>query len=262
MVFSQNEIILMIVVVSVLLVFITILTILDIKEYKKGKKEELTGVEENESDILPKKLPEDETVYVEEETPSLQNEVVNEKENKEEEIFIEEVEAPINNEEIFIEEEKNIEDSHINTENNFLNEELNNTLNTIVDDVKTPLYNYEEEQERTAIISLNELMSKTDELYNENEFVQYDDGNEPISIDEVINMYKEPEIKEEPQLVKEVIEDKKDLYTKKESIPFISSIYGMEKNEMSFENTANFEKFDRQKNNEFMQKLKEMNENK
>ena len=45
-------------------------------------------------------------------------------------------------------------------------------------------------------------------------------------------------------------------------MPFISSIYGFENDEMSFENTANYEKMDRAKTNEFMRRLKEMNENK
>ena len=43
------------------------------------------------------------------------------------------------------------------------------------------LTNYEEEQERTAIISMEELYAKSKEMYAANELTQYqDEGNEPI----------------------------------------------------------------------------------
>jgi hypothetical protein len=53
-------------------------------------------------------------------------------------------------------------------------------------------------------------------------------------------------------------------YSKKETIPFVSSVYGIEKdnNALEFENTATYEKLDRQKYNDFVAQLKEMNENK
>lgn len=152
-----------------------------------------------------------------------------------------------------------------------LNEELSKVEETMVseDEIEKKALSFEEEQERTAIISLDELMQKSDDLYNENEVVQYDDGNEPISIDEIINMYnkeeKEINIPEVQAIVEEKNEEpvmeKKELYTKKEEIPFISSVYGIEKNEMSFENTATYEKLDREKTNEFMRELKERIEN-
>ena len=41
----------------------------------------------------------------------------------------------------------------------------------------------------------------------------------------------------------------------------VSCIYGIEKNDMTFENTANYEKFDKNRTSEFLRKLKEMNEN-
>ena len=48
---------------------------------------------------------------------------------------------------------------------------------------------FEIEQEECAIISLDELSKISNNLYDSNEFMQYDDGNEPITIDEVINNY-------------------------------------------------------------------------
>ena len=45
---------------------------------------------------------------------------------------------------------------------------------------------YEEEQEENAIISLEELVKKSKELYESNEYTQYEDeGNEPISIEDL-----------------------------------------------------------------------------
>ena len=145
-----------------------------------------------------------------------------------------------------------------------------------VDDIT----NFEAEQERTAIISLDELMKRSDELYNDNEEMQYDDGNEPISIDEVIKMFSHEEEKVEnkfSQVKEEIKEETKEIhkvydqvveeripYSKKETIPFISSVYGIEKDEnaLEFENTDTYEKLDRQNYNDFVAQLKEMNENK
>ncbi len=274
--FSQNELLLMIFVVGVLLAFITVLTILDIREYLKNKNAKLDNLFEDESvyeEIEPKKLEELEIVEV--------------SEPKEETVEIESVKEETNDADLFeefgeedynvqnliepVKEEKVVEEpisfEEVPTRIN-LNEELVKANETMVeeDDVENHIVSFEEEQERTAIISLDELLKKSDDLYSENEVVQYDDGNEPISIDEVIKMYnKEEKEVEMPEVMETVMEDdeslKKDLYVKKEDIPFISSIYGIEKNEMAFENTATFEKLDREKSNEFMRELKEKIEN-
>ena len=45
---------------------------------------------------------------------------------------------------------------------------------------------YEEEQEENAIISLDELVAKSKEMYEANEITQYaDEGNEPISLEDL-----------------------------------------------------------------------------
>lgn len=45
---------------------------------------------------------------------------------------------------------------------------------------------YEEEQEENAIISLEELVRKSKEMYESNEYTQYaDEGNEPISLEDL-----------------------------------------------------------------------------
>ncbi len=264
--FSQTEILLMIFVVSFLLIFIIILTILDIKEYRKNKNvlEFSEDVDTELEEPLQKSCDEVTIMEVEDN--------IHEK--------VEEVKNEINDNELFMEEEEIIpvkiekKEEEI-TYNDYqeempkrvnLNEELIKVEETMVEesDIDNKALSFEEEQERTAIISIDELLEKSNDLYNENEYVQYDDGNEPISIDEVINMYNKEEKEISIPEVREIVEEKKEtkeLYTKKEEIPFISSIYGVEKNEMSFENTATYEKLDRAKSNEFMRELREKIEN-
>lgn len=66
---------------------------------------------------------------------------------------------------------------------------------------------FEDEQEKNAIISLDELMEKADEIYEKNEETQYiDEGNEPISIQDLENqMKKQQEIIEKIETI-ELIE--------------------------------------------------------
>lgn len=53
----------------------------------------------------------------------------------------------------------------------------------IDDSINIALTNYEVQQEENAIISLEELISKSREMYQANELTQYaDEGNEPISL--------------------------------------------------------------------------------
>ena len=47
------------------------------------------------------------------------------------------------------------------------------------------------EQEESAIISYNELKKVSDTLYDNNEITQYDEGNEPISIAQLQEKFKE-----------------------------------------------------------------------
>ena len=285
MVFSQNEILLMIGVVSVLLICITVLTIFDVKEYLKAKKgliidepkdieyteeekkvEPITVTIEEESPLIMETTEDKEEVYLEdmdEETFEIKPEI-NPIVEEDEEIYISPVEVKETIKEmpqVEVTEPKKTLDVFEELE------EVENSLPNKKDDVT----NFEAEQERTAIISLDELMKRSNELYSDNEVVQYDDGNEPISIDEVIKMFKKDnpeevvkvEEKEVPKVFQEVVEARAP-YSKKETIPFISSVYGIEKenNALEFENTATYEKLDRAKYNDFVSQLQEMNENK
>lgn len=273
MMFSREELLLMIGVVSVLLLCISVLTILDIRDYLKAKKGTIID-EELEPRYEEEKSEPIIVTEVEETTPIV-------KEDNEDEVYFEEMEdenfevkpevAPVL-EEVLPKVEVEVPKVEVKDEKKKLDafleyEEIENNLPNKKDDVT----NFEAEQERTAIISLDELMQKSNELYSDNEAVQYDDGNEPITIDEVIKMFRKDEVvapieetKNVPETYKAVVEEEKVPYSKKETIPFVSSIYGIEKddNALEFENTATYEKLDREKYNDFVAQLKEMNENK
>ena len=145
------------------------------------------------------------------------------------------------------------------------------------------LTNYEEEQEENAIISLEELVKKSKEMYAANEVTQYaDEGNEPISLKDLEKRMKDVNTAsyEEPFIIENVVKDEivneevtpevleiesskainenvvntslvEDLTKRKfQSSPIISPIYGIEKqksinsSELELENTANYEKLD------------------
>lgn len=140
---------------------------------------------------------------------------------------------------------------------------------------------FEEKQEEDAIISLDELLEKGKSLYDSNEKTQYiDDDTAPISLEElatqaggVITHYDEPFIIENVVPKEELIENVSevmvmdDFNTVKDNnikrfknTPFISPIYGIDKRELELENTANYDKFDKEinKSNEFIMSLKDL----
>lgn len=127
------------------------------------------------------------------------------------------------------------------------------------------LTTYEEMQEKEAIISLEELLKRSKEIYENNELTQYaDEGNEPISLEDLERKVKEnidtaytenvvtaePINKEEsvetlePEIIQQLPKEKfimDDFYSIKEeqpksstayqhyqSTPIISPIYGLE----------------------------------
>ena len=140
---------------------------------------------------------------------------------------------------------------------------------------------FEEKQEEDAIISLDELLEKGKSLYDSNEKTQYiDDDTAPISLEElatqaggVITHYDEPFIIENVVPKEELLESVSevmvmdDFNTVKDNnikrfknTPFISPVYGIDKRELELENTANYDKFDKEinKSNEFIMSLKDL----
>ena len=78
----------------------------------------------------------------------------------------------------------------------------------VVEEVKNiSLTSYEEEQEENAIISLEELVRKSKDMYEQNELTQYaDEGNEPISLQDLEIKMKEYSISE-PTTVESIVEE-------------------------------------------------------
>lgn len=164
---------------------------------------------------------------------------------------------------------------------------------------KITLTSFEEEQERDAIISLEELIKRSKEMYESNEISQYDDENIPISLSdlerqiqetlqetEILDTPTEQVLIETPTIepIKEeqeqlVLEDLNTVEVSEKPIsnayktevfkisPVISPIYGIEKtrnsNDMELENTANYEKLDAEikKTNEFLATIKDLQKN-
>lgn len=255
--FTSNELMYMIIIVSGLLLIILVLTAFDVRDFVKSKKnKKIETVEDDEIEKITDEAIEDDIL----EEKTVNDDVVELIElNDEVETLdiIEELDPLEDNNEVLIEELDDFIPSKSNSEVSnviFEEEEIvpvklsklvetkdNNTmlseqekarleLEKITDELsiedessyENTITNFELEQEENAIISLDELAKISDNLYDNNEVVQYDDGNEPISIDEVIRKFN---------------------------------------SDMQFENTANYEKLDREiekNNNEFMKTLKEL----
>ncbi len=147
-----------------------------------------------------------------------------------------------------------------------------------------PLTSFEEEEEHHAIISLEELLEKGKTITQE-EIVKYEDeGNEPITIEELEARYKEEKKQEEKiEAPKKTVEQPKkkevelvEFYKPKvkpyqaanhyRPTPVISPIFGIEEQHIArekaieLENTATYEKFDKEilRTSQFVAKLKEL----
>lgn len=158
----------------------------------------------------------------------------------------------------------------------------------VIDVVQTKLDEFEQSQEENAIISLEQFNKISDRVYDENEITQYkDEGNEPISIQELEKLYNSQETKEENlEIVKpevqtikaeEVLEVKEEKLVMPENFievsprfknsPIISPVFGIDTQEkinaIELENTANLGKLDEEirKTNEFLNTLRELRKN-
>ena len=199
------------------------------------------------------------------------------------------VESPKNEEEVIKYKDEVYTESEAKAELERITEELKKLENEEKNE-NIELTKFETEQEENAIISLDELIAKGKTITEQNEVTQYqDDGNEPISIQELEERYRKEkeqvevlEVEEEPKeekpklsiddflSAKEKVTPLKEAYSEKKSTyhpsPIISPIYGIEEEPvkksttLELENTANYDKFDEEirKTNEFLSKLKEL----
>ena len=133
---------------------------------------------------------------------------------------------------------------------------------------------FELSQEENAIISLDQFNKVSDKIYNDNEITQYkDEGNEPISIQELEKLYNSNEtvIKDDinTDVKEEKIETTEAIQSKFKSSPIISPVFGIDDggdesiNNMALENTANLDKLNEEirKTNEFLNTLRELRKN-
>lgn len=208
---------------------------------------------------------------------------------------------PIQKEETitYVDEDPELEKTQAQLELQRLTEELKKAETEENDRIK--LTNFELEQEENAIISIHELMKRSNELYDKNEEIQYmDEGNEPINLEELQKRFAEKEKVETIAPIKEQVEVKpvsteqivspepiqktESKETGKfKSSPFISPVFGLEKqtsirptiqkkevvtpivheDSLELEQTADLEQLDEEirKTNEFLQVLKELQKN-
>lgn len=249
--FSEMELLIMAIVVGGLLIIIGLLTILDIKDYLKNKKKELINenVVETKKEVNSVPPVDSMTAVLEEiEVLDFDDPIVENEDKRETNLLDEESEIT------FVEATKEELKEEAKKELERITLELENIENK--DPFEDTITNFEIEQEENAIISLDELTKISNNLYDSNEFVQYDDGNEPITIDEVINKFNNNLQNEVDNtnniLVNNVMDD------------VIMPKTRMDKHSynMSFENTANYDKLDMEmrKTNDFLNSLKEMHE--
>lgn len=190
--FTKSELIIMLAIFGSIFLIVLVLTILDIIDEKKEKKlnkeieneletfeevkEEMVEVEEVNS--IPETTKVEETVIENNiEDKSVVENIIEEIDFEEEEILFEEVPTKV----------------EINYDNIVpTKKEKASILDTIEQEIsvesnfENTILNFELEQEENAIISYDELVKVSNQLYDENEIMQYDDGDEPITIEEVM----------------------------------------------------------------------------
>lgn len=179
-----------------------------------------------------------------------------------------------------------IEENSTQQETKTLEEPIEDHIIEVREEIKSPTIEeeveaFESDQEEHAIISVDELMKASENITDE-EIEEYeDDGNEPISIKELEELYKSVE---EPTKVEVKVEEQKEekitlpefeikvkpateAYDGKEfkNSSVISPVFGLKKTEESItlEHTANLDKLNEEirKTNEFLSMLKELRKN-
>ena len=121
---------------------------------------------------------------------------------------------------------------------------------------------FEKEQEKNAIISYNELKKSFDQLYSENEKIQYlEDDEIPINIEE---LYKKKETTEETNKVE--MKDFSDMRKTQQiqststfkNSPYLSPVYGIQEPPVE---TKKIPDIEIESANQFLQTLKELKNN-
>ena len=254
--FTEKELIIMLSVVCFLLLIVIILTI---SELLNRKKEIILEEEQEELSSIQKEEMIEMTTQVQEEVLENNN------------IEIQEVNEVVADEEI---ESLDLEPPMIKkietVETNLDNKEkalvelakIEDTLEHQVS-LEDTLTNLETIEEENAIISYQELLENTNELTT----VMEDDGDEPITLDEVFKLFNGNN--DDGIIINESLEalPLEEAYQGEfNSSPYLSPINGVEGENLAdiqLENTANLEKLDKEirKTNQFLNILNELKKN-
>ena len=254
--FTEKELIIMLSIVCFLLLIVIILTISDIL---KRKKEIILEEEQEELSPIQKEEMIEMTTQVQEEVLENNN------------IEIQEVNEVVTDEEI---ESLDLEPPMIKkietVETNLDNKEkalvelakIEDTLEHQIS-LEDTLTNLETIEEENAIISYQELLENTNELTT----VMEDDGDEPITLDEVFKLFNGNN--DDGIVINESLEalPLEEAYQGEfNSSPYLSPINGVEGENLAdiqLENTANLEKLDKEirKTNQFLNILNELKKN-
>lgn len=254
--FTEKELIIMLSVVCFLLLIVIILTI---SELLNRKKEIILEEEQEELSPIQKEEMTEMTTQVQEEVLENNN------------IEIQEVNEVVTDEEI---ESLDLEPPMIKkietVETNLDNKEkalvelakIEDTLEHQIS-LEDTLTNLETIEEENAIISYQELLENTNELTT----VMEDDGDEPITLDEVFKLFNGNN--DDGIVINESLEALpiEEAYQGEfNSSPYLSPINGVEGENLAdiqLENTANLEKLDKEirKTNQFLNILNELKKN-
>lgn len=254
--FTEKELIIMLSVVCFLLLIVIILTI---SELLNRKKEIILEEEQEELSSIQKEEMIEMTTQVQEEVLENNN------------IEIQEVNEVVTDEEI---ESLDLEPPMIKkietVETNLDNKEkalvelakIEDTLEHQIS-LEDTLTNLETIEEENAIISYQELLENTNELTT----VMEDDGDEPITLDEVFKLFNGNN--DDGIVINESLEALpiEEAYQGEfNSSPYLSPINGVEGENLAdiqLENTANLEKLDKEirKTNQFLNILNELKKN-
>lgn len=254
--FTEKELIIMLSVVCFLLLIVIILTI---SELLNRKKEIILEEEQEELSSIQKEEMIEMTTQVQEEVLENNN------------IEIQEVEEVVTDEEI---ESLDLEPPMIKkietVETNLDNKEKALVELAKIEDalehqvsLEDTLTNLETIEEENAIISYQELLENTNELTT----VMEDDGDEPITLDEVFKLFNGNN--DDGIVINESLEALpiEEAYQGEfNSSPYLSPINGVEGENLAdiqLENTANLEKLDKEirKTNQFLNILNELKKN-
>ncbi len=254
--FTEKELIIMLSVVCFLLLIVIILTI---SELLNRKKEIILEEEQEELSSIQKEEMIEMTTQVQEEVLENNN------------IEIQEVEEVVTDEEIealdleppMIKKIETVETNLDNKEKALVElAKIEDTLEHQIS-LEDTLTNLETIEEENAIISYQELLENTNELTT----VMEDDGDEPITLDEVFKLFNGNN--DDGIVINESLEalPLEEAYQGEfNSSPYLSPINGVEGENLAdiqLENTANLEKLDKEirKTNQFLNILNELKKN-